>query len=88
MSLLGGSLLGQKKYAEAEPMILGGYEGMKARQAAIPAAARYLLADAGERIIALYQGWGKTDRAAEWRARLEQAALEEKPLPAVTDKPR
>jgi Tetratricopeptide repeat len=35
-SLLGGSLLGQKKYAEAEPLIVSGYEGMKAREAKIP----------------------------------------------------
>src|SRR5262249_2408509 len=28
-SLLGASLLGQKKYAEAEPLLLQGYEGMK-----------------------------------------------------------
>ena len=37
-SLLGGSLIGQKKFAEAEPLILAGYEGMKAREAKIPAA--------------------------------------------------
>ena len=35
-SLLGGSLLGQKKFAEAEPLILAGYEGMKAREDKIP----------------------------------------------------
>ena len=35
-SLLGASLLGQKKYAEAEPFLLQGYEGMKAREAKIP----------------------------------------------------
>ena len=38
-SLLGGSLLGQKKYAEAEPLLLSGYEGMKQREDKIPAAA-------------------------------------------------
>ncbi len=27
--MLGGALLGQKKYAEAEPLLLKGYEGMK-----------------------------------------------------------
>ena len=31
-SLLGGALLGQKKYAEAEPLLLAGYAGMKRRQ--------------------------------------------------------
>jgi hypothetical protein len=35
-ALLGGSPLGQKKYAEAEPLLLKGYEGLKAREKAIP----------------------------------------------------
>ena len=35
-SMLGGALLGQKKYAEAEPLLLAGYEGMKARADKIP----------------------------------------------------
>src|SRR5262249_35784207 len=34
-ALLGGSLLGQKKYAEAEPLLLKGYEGLKAREKAL-----------------------------------------------------
>jgi len=36
ISLLGGALLGQKKYAEAEPQLLKGYEGMKNRKNTIP----------------------------------------------------
>jgi hypothetical protein len=39
-SLLGGALLGQKKYAEAEPLLVHGYEGLKAREARIPAPER------------------------------------------------
>ena len=35
MSLLGGALLGQGRYAEAEPLVVAGYEGMKAREARI-----------------------------------------------------
>ena len=31
-SMLGGALLGQKKYAEAEPLLLKGYAGMKRRE--------------------------------------------------------
>ncbi len=69
-SLLGGSLLGQKKYAEAEPLIVAGYEGMKAREARIPPPDRPRLAEGAERVIRLYEEWGKKDRAAEWRTRL------------------
>ena len=40
MSLLGTALAGRKQYAEAEPLLIGGYEGLKAREAAIPPPAR------------------------------------------------
>ena len=35
-SLLGGAQLGQKKYADAEPLLLAGYDGMKQREKTIP----------------------------------------------------
>ena len=35
-SMLGGALLGQKKYADAEPLLLAGYDGMKQRRQSIP----------------------------------------------------
>jgi tetratricopeptide (TPR) repeat protein len=69
-STLGGSLLGQKKYAEAEPLILSGYEGMKAREAKIPPQGKQRLADAALRVVKLYEAWEKKDKAAEWRAKL------------------
>jgi hypothetical protein len=69
-SLLGCSLVGLKKYAAAEPLLLAGYEGMKAREQAIPAASRVRLTEALEWIIQLYEARGKPDQAAEWRAKL------------------
>src|SRR4030095_4449038 len=36
-SLLGASLTGQKRYQEAERLVIGGYEAMMQRKAAIPA---------------------------------------------------
>jgi hypothetical protein len=78
---LGGSLLGQAKFAEAEPLILAGYEGLKAREAKIPARARPRLPEAATRIVKLYDAWGKNDRAAEWRARLSSAAKTARPGP-------
>src|SRR5262249_10330908 len=35
MSLLGGALLGQERYAEAEALIVPGYQGLKAHEAKI-----------------------------------------------------
>jgi hypothetical protein len=69
-SMLGASLLGQKKYAEAEPLLLAGYQGMKAREARIPTAGKLRLAEAGERVVLLYEAWGKKDKADEWRAKV------------------
>jgi serine/threonine protein kinase len=69
-SLLGGSLAGQKKYAEAELFLLQGYEGMKAREAEIPASNQKRPAEAAERIVRLYEALRRPDRAADWKAKL------------------
>jgi hypothetical protein len=69
-SMLGGSLAGQKKYAEAEPLILAGYEGLKARAAKVSAISITRLPEAADRVIELYESWGKAEEAARWRARL------------------
>jgi tetratricopeptide (TPR) repeat protein len=69
-SLLGASLASQKNFAEAEVLLLSGYEGMTQRIGSIPAASRFFVEQAGKQIVELYQDWGKPERAAEWRGRL------------------
>jgi eukaryotic-like serine/threonine-protein kinase len=71
-SLLGGSLLGQKKYAEAEPLLLSGYEGMKARQESIPASAKDNLREALEWLVKLHEALGQPEKAAERRLELDR----------------
>jgi serine/threonine protein kinase len=71
LSLLGTSLAGQKKYVEAEPLLLSGYEGMTRRAGAIPAASRFWLEQAGKHIVAFYEASGKPEKAAQWRERLQ-----------------
>jgi tetratricopeptide (TPR) repeat protein len=66
-SQLGGALLGQKRYADAEPLLLAGYEGMKQREKTIPPQGMVRLPEAADRLIELYAGWGKPDEAARWR---------------------
>jgi tetratricopeptide (TPR) repeat protein len=66
-SLLGASLAGQKKYAEAEPLLLAGYQGMAERKDRIEAPYWYHLDRAREWIVQLYQAWGKPAKVAEWR---------------------
>jgi hypothetical protein len=70
-SMLGGSLEGQGKYAEAEPLLISGYGGMMRRTAAIPLEEQRVLAQAGERILHLYENWGRSAKAARWRERLQ-----------------
>jgi serine/threonine protein kinase/tetratricopeptide (TPR) repeat protein len=66
-SLLGASLAGQKKYAEAEPLLLEGYQGMLARKGRMEVRDWYHLDRAREWIVQLYRAWGKPERAAEWK---------------------
>jgi serine/threonine protein kinase len=71
-SQLGGALLGLKKYEDAEPLLLEGYEGMKQRQAAIPPQGKVRLAEAAQRLVDLYEAWGRPEQAQQWRKTLEQ----------------
>ncbi|MGO9469647.1 MAG: tetratricopeptide repeat protein [Isosphaeraceae bacterium] len=80
-SALGASLLGQQKYAEAEPFLIEGYEAMKARETRIPPGSKARLDVAGARIVQLYEAWGKKEKAEEWRKRLAQAADTIRPKP-------
>jgi tetratricopeptide (TPR) repeat protein/predicted Ser/Thr protein kinase len=65
-SLLGASLAGQKKYAEAEPLLLEGYKGMLARKDRIAVPDWYYIDRSGDWIVKLYQAWGKPEKATEW----------------------
>jgi serine/threonine protein kinase len=71
-SLLGGALLGQKEFTEAEPLLQAGYEGMKKCEVKIYAPDKFRLSDAAERLVKLYDAWGKKDRADLWRKKLDE----------------
>ncbi|MGA7931553.1 MAG: serine/threonine-protein kinase [Candidatus Sulfotelmatobacter sp.] len=71
-SLLGASLAGQKKYPEAEPLLLEGYHGMLARKDRIGVPDRYHLQLAHQALIQLYKDWGKPQKAAEIAKELER----------------
>jgi tetratricopeptide (TPR) repeat protein len=78
VSMLGGALLGQKKYTEAEPLLVQGYEGMKQRAAKIPPPSRVYLTSALDRLVQLYAGLGKREQADAWRRELEAHKRREK----------
>ena len=79
-SMLGAALLGQKKYADAEPLLLAGYEGMKQHEKTIPPPGQLRLTEALERLVTFYEETEKPDEAAKWRTELEsQNTLENDP---------
>jgi serine/threonine protein kinase len=65
-SLLGAMLLGQKEYDKAEPLLLAGYQGLKERQAQMPANQQARLTEAVNRLVQLYKAWDKADEAKRW----------------------
>ena len=75
MSLLGGSLMGQGRHAEAEPRIIDGYVGLKAREAAIPVSDRSSIRQAAERVVRLYEDWGRPEQTAGWKLRVGMSDL-------------
>jgi hypothetical protein len=76
-SMLGDSLLGQENYADAEPLLLDGYEGMHAREEIIPTVAKIRLAEALGRLVRLYEATGDKDRAEVWRKKLAETTAAE-----------
>jgi serine/threonine protein kinase len=65
-SALGECLTIQKRYAEAEPLLIDGYNGRRATFGD----RHFKTVEAVKRIIALYDGWGKPTLAAQYRALL------------------
>ena len=64
-SLLGEALAGLGKRAEAEALLLPAYDGLRASAAVSPWKKRA----ARERIVRLYEAWGRPEAAAAWRAK-------------------
>jgi serine/threonine protein kinase/tetratricopeptide (TPR) repeat protein len=68
---LGAILLAQNKYAEAEPLLLSAYEGMKQHADKTASQVRNLAAAAGS-LVQLYEATGRSDQAAVWRNELAE----------------
>ena len=77
-SALGENLMARKQYAEAGPLLISGYNGLRERQAKIPAASKRRLKEAAERLLWFYEETAQADRAAEWKRRLAELT---KPAP-------
>jgi tetratricopeptide (TPR) repeat protein len=73
MNLLGASLAGQKNYADAEPLLLESCQGLQQRQASLLPFlnAPRRITESLERLVQLYDAWGKPAQAAEWKQKLD-----------------
>lgn len=67
MTLLGASLSKQKKYAEAEPLLVEGYRGLESLQDKASPLDKVQVPRARKWAEELYQAWGKPERAAAFR---------------------
>ncbi len=83
-SLLGGALaeeaqliqdgdtrVATTQYADAETLLVQGYEGLKQRAEQIPVEGKIRLVEALERLVQFYEAAEKPDEAAKWRGELE-----------------
>jgi serine/threonine protein kinase len=77
--VLGASLLGQKKYPEAQTVLLEAYEGLKQPTQYLSLVVRRDQIEALGWLVQLYDEWGKPDDAAKWRKELEAAKAAAKP---------
>ncbi len=67
VSRLGECLAGQKRFEEAEPHLLDSYTKMNPPNAPYP---RQKKREALQRVVSLYEAWGKPEEAEKWRAKL------------------
>jgi hypothetical protein len=65
---LGHALLDQKKYAEAEPVLLETYREAIERIAQAPAWEKHFSANTADRLIELYKAANKPDEVKKWEA--------------------
>lgn len=66
-SMLGGALLGQKKFNDAEPLLKAGYEGMRLRAEKIPVVAKIRPGEAVDRLIGLAEATNRPDDLKRWK---------------------
>jgi len=86
-SMLGGALLGQKKYADALPLLLSAYAGMKQQEDKIPAEGKIRLQESLQRLAQLYEATGQSEKAAEWSKKLAEFDLAAAAKKTVAPKP-
>ena len=68
-AMLGATLLGKRKYEEAEPLLISGYEGLREREDKIRDRTKVLI-ESIQNFVELFEVTSRPERAAEWRTKL------------------
>jgi hypothetical protein len=68
--LASDKLAAEKLFAEAEPLITEGYQGMQERRDKIPPEGQVRLQEAAQRLADMYTAWEKPEAAAMWKQEL------------------
>jgi eukaryotic-like serine/threonine-protein kinase len=68
-SVLGAALVGQKRFREAEPLLVNCYQLLHANEGGYDAPVRFPVDFAHRWLVRLYTDWGEAEKAAEWRAK-------------------
>jgi hypothetical protein len=71
--------ISSRSNAWAEPLIVSGYKGLKAREAKSPPPPKARLSEAADRIVRLDETWGVTAKAAVWNKELSATAKTNRP---------
>jgi non-specific serine/threonine protein kinase/serine/threonine-protein kinase len=66
-ALLGESLVGLRRYADAEPLLLEGYRALEAQRDEIPADEQGVFSEARGALHRLYMESGRPEKASEWQ---------------------
>jgi len=73
LSLLGFAVAGERRFVEAEPLLLEGYSVLQGSEEAPFEHKRMAI----NRLIQLYEAWGKQNQAENWRKQLKEANINE-----------
>src|SRR5262249_23717053 len=68
-AMLGATLLGKRKFDEAEPLLISGYEGMRERENNIRERNK-VLAEILQNIVQLFEATSRPEEASDWRTKL------------------
>jgi hypothetical protein len=68
-AMLGATLLGKRKFDEAEPLLISGYEGMRERENSIRERNK-VLTETMQSFVQLFEATSRPEKTAEWRTKL------------------